>query len=129
FLVLRIQYRVHELLAKIEDETAAKAMGWNVDYVKNVIRYACRGMAPNAQWWANPWEFYQTRLKNNDLYTSFSTSDIIFCSYAFILEKNGKITKSLSVEGGIPEATGMPSTTKGNDHDKEYLLYQANRYD
>ena len=128
FLILRVQYRVHELFAKIQDEKAAADVGWNVEYVKNAIRYACKGLNPNAQWWANPWEWYQQRLKNNDLYTSFSTADVIFCSYAFVQEKDGRITKTLSVEGGVPQA-GVVAATGTKNEEKDYLLYQANRYD
>jgi len=127
FLILRVQYRVHELFAKIEDEKAAADVGWNVEYVKNAIRYACKGLNPNAQWWASPWEWYQRQLKNNDLYTSFSTADIIFCSYAFVLEANGKITKTLSVEGGVPQAG--TAIADADYKDKDYLLCQPDRYE
>jgi len=126
FLVMRVAYRVHELFAKIEDEEIAREAGWNVEYVKTAIKYAARGMAPNAQWWASPWEFYQKRLKDNDMFVSFTTADQIFCSYLFVQELDGKITKTLSVEGGVPQASALPNPAY---KDKDFLCYQPKRYD
>lgn len=124
-LVMRVQYRIHELFDKIRDEEAATQAGWNVEYVKNVIRYAGRGMNPNAQWWASPWEYWQRRLKDNDLYYSYTMADIVYCSYLFVRELNGKITKMLVTEGGIP-APGAQGTP--GDKDSEFMLRQPDRY-
>lgn len=127
YLVVRMPYRVHELYAKIKDEAAAEQAGWNVDAVKNVIRWASRGSCgPNEQWWVAPWEEWQKRLKSNDLTISYTRSDIVYCDHAFTVEPTGKISHFIITESTIATSDGKPLPVKDPSG---FLLRRLNQYD
>lgn len=87
-------FTVSELWDKIRDEEAAEAAGWNVQAVKRAIQQAANGANTVSPWAATPWEEWQRRLKNNDLYWSFN-GQMVYCYRLLVKEfREGKMAVS-----------------------------------
>lgn len=89
---IKVDYKVHELWKFIEDEDAATARGWDVDYVKQVIMHAVpkQQAAPYTQ----NWEWVQQQFKQNS-YASFWDTDVIQCAHCWWVEFGGRITHAI----------------------------------
>jgi hypothetical protein len=116
-----VPYRVHELWAKIKDESAAKSAGWNIQNVKNAIMYAMKG-ANSSQ----SWDYYERILQGSDLSNSFTAGDIINCVIKLVVEDddNQKITKVIYTENSF--------VTPDNNDDKDnhgFLFCDPSKYD
>lgn len=85
-------YYPPELYAFIEDEDAAKAMGWDVEYTKTVIKNAMDiRQTAGIQY---EWETYQTELKNNTL-AYYDNSKICRLVHVLWKEFDGRITHAI----------------------------------
>lgn len=123
YLIARVTYGAVELWDKIKDEAAAAARGWNVEAVKMAIKSASRGIGGAvANWRSSPWEMWQQRLKDNDLYFSSNECEEIQCSHLYVREFSGKISHFVISEFQLPEEHGFPA-------DSEFLFKDTNCYD
>ena len=87
--MLQIDYYPPELYAFIKDSEAATAVGWDVEYTKNVISNAMDVKTqPGIRY---EWEFYQQELKNNSL-AYYDDSKINRLAHVFWKEFDGRIT-------------------------------------
>ncbi len=114
--MVQATYYPPELYAFIEDEQAAAAVGWDVDYTKKVIANAM-GLRNQV---GSPfeWEFYQQELKNNSL-TYYDEPRVCKVCHLFWKEFDGKITQVI-VERN--QATG------GADSTIKFLFRHERRY-
>lgn len=126
FLIVRRRYRIVELWKKIENEDAARDAGWDVEAVKNALKFGMKGLAPSgSNWYSAPWEHYQRILKNHDLNASFTDGDLIPCAVLLVQEFGGKISKFIVTEH---EVVG-DEKTKNKGDDKQFLFSDPNCYD
>lgn len=109
-------YYPPELYAFIEDEQAATAVGWDVEYTKKVIANAM-GLRNQV---GSPfsWEFYQQELKNNSL-SYYDEPRVCKVCHLFWKEFDGGITQVI-VERN--QATG------GADSTIKFLFRHERRY-
>lgn len=90
--LVQATYYPPELYAFIENEEAAKVVGWDVEFTKKVIANAI-GIR-NEAGILYEWEFYQAELKNNSL-NYYDDSKIIRVAHVFWKEFNGRITHAI----------------------------------
>lgn len=89
---VQVVYYPPELYAFIKDEEAAEAMGWNVEYTKEVIKYAMDiRQTAGIQY---EWEQYQQELKNNTL-AYYDNSKICRLVHVLWKEFDGRITQAI----------------------------------
>ncbi len=131
FIIIRVAYRIVELWDWIKDPVSAEKAGCNVSAIKDAIRYGMKGFAPSgSQWWAQPWEYYERILNNNDLTVSFTDSDLVYCAHILVQEfakpgKPKKISKFLFTEFEV-----VPTANPTNvDKDKSFLFADPNSYE
>lgn len=123
YLTVRVTYSAVELYEKIRDEEAAAARGWNVEAVKMSIKAASKGLAVGlSNWRSSPWEVWQQKLKDNDLYFSSSECDEIQCAHFYNVEFGGKISHFVVTETDMPAEKGQPQ-------DDNFLFKDTNCYD
>lgn len=133
FIIIRMPYRIVELWDWIKDPDAAEKAGCNVEAIKNAIMYGMKGLAPSgSQWWAQPWEYYERILNNNDLTASFTDSDIVYCFHILVQEfakpgEKKKISKFLCTEHEVVPRGPVIGTNQEND--KQFLFADTNCYD
>lgn len=84
---------VHKVYAWIKDEEAAKAIGWNVDAVKQELVSATKGWK-NRQKWTDHWTEVQRMLKNNDFGVSYSGAEAktVRLIHFWVREFSGKVS-------------------------------------
>ena len=87
--VVRVRMGVDDLFEKIQDEEAARAAGWNVDYVRQRIRAAMP--EPYRSGVQYDWEFFQRQLRSNDI-TFSARSEVVMMAHVFYKEFDGKIS-------------------------------------
>lgn len=135
YIVIRVPYRIVELWNFIKNESAAEKAGWNVEAVKLAIKYGMKGLVSTSEWYAQPWEWYERILKNNDLTASFTDGDIVNCALILVEEfarpgqYSGKISKFLFTEFrtvGVDEFKKMP---RGGAEQNDFLFCDPNCYD
>jgi hypothetical protein len=80
---------VDDLFEKIQDEKAAKASGWDVDYVRERIRAAMP--EPYRSGVQYDWEFFQKQLRSNDI-TFSARSEVVLMCHVFYKEFDGQIS-------------------------------------
>jgi hypothetical protein len=80
---------VDDLFEKIQDEGAARAAGWNVDYVRQRIRAAMP--EPYRSGVQYDWEFFQRQLRSNDI-TFSARSEVVLMCHIFYKEFDGQIS-------------------------------------
>lgn len=127
-------FTVSELWDKIRDEGAAEDAGWNVKAVKRAIQQAASGVGNTVTpWSATPWEEWQRRFKNNDLYWS-SNGQMIYC-YRFLV-KEFRTGEKLSISQFIVTQNPVyDNTTQGGGtmetekDDAGFLFRHIDRYD
>jgi hypothetical protein len=125
FTIIRMAYRITELYQWIKEEKYAGESGVNVQAVKNAIMFGMKGLAPSgSNWYAQPWEYWERILKNNDLTASFTDSDVVNCAWILVQEFSGKISKFLFTEH---EVVTNDKPQKGDD--KQFLFSDPNCYD
>lgn len=105
--VIRSFYRADQLYSFIRDEPTARKAGWRVAEV----RKALMNKVPMSAWPRNrryDWEWYEQRLRNNDLYWG-TTMESIPVSHVYYREfaRNGE------VEGKISKCSVMEDYEKG----------------
>lgn len=133
-IVLIIEsFTVSELWDKIQDEKAAADAGWNVPAVKRAIQWAAAGNA-NAltPWTATPWEEWEKRLKNNDLY--WSTNGQVVYTYRALVKEfrrgNPKISQFIVSASPIFDDTQINGTqVETESDDAGFLFRHIDRYD
>ncbi len=132
FIFIRMQYRIVELWDWIKDPESATAAGCNVQAIKNAIMYGMKGLAPGgSEWWAQPWEYYERLLNNNDMTVSYTDCDVVYCCHVLVQEfgKPGqpkKISKYLFTEH---EVVSRSTNLKDDDQGGEFLFADPNSYD
>ena len=114
--MVQATYYPPELYAFIEDEQAAAAVGWDVEYTKKVIANAM-GLR-NQSGSPFEWEFYQQELKNNSL-SYYDEPRVCKVCHLFWKEFDGGITQVI-VERN--QATG------GADSTIKFLFRHERRY-
>ena len=87
--LVRTRMGVDDLFEKIQDEEAATATGWNVDYVRQRIRSAMP--EPYRSGTQYDWEFFQRQLRSNDI-TFSARSEVVSMCHVFYKEFDGKIS-------------------------------------
>lgn len=124
WIMVLVPYRVHELYAKIKNESAASARGWNVENVRQAILSGTKGYDGDANrtWKDQPWEKWQQKYKNKELYASYTDCDVIRCAHIFVQEYSGKISQYTFTEAGI-----YKDDTKGDE--LGFLFEDKNRFD
>lgn len=114
--VVRSTYTADDLYSFIRNPKAAERAGWDIGFARKVMMDAIpRTEYPNKR---NNWEFYQQRIRNNDIYWSMC-SEAIPVAHVFAREfvKNG------DAEGQISHfmvVEGSPSA--------DYLFRKVGRY-
>lgn len=135
FAFINVPYRIVELWAFIKDEKTAAEKGWNVEAVKLAIKYGMRGSAGISEWWAKPWEHYETILKNHDYTASFTDGDIVDCSIALIQEfakpgdYQGKISKFIFTKFKNVSTEDFKKFPKAGEEEADFLFADPNCYD
>jgi len=89
---VRTRMGVDDLFEKIQDEEAATAAGWNVDYVRQRIRAAMP--EPYRSGVQYDWEFFQRQLRSNDI-TFSARSEVVLMSHIFYKEFDGQISHAI----------------------------------
>lgn len=124
WFAVRCPYRVHELFDCIRDEKAARARGWDVEAVKNAIKFGTRSVEGDLNGWQNqPWEEWQKRYKNKNLMSSYTECDIIRCAHLYVQEYSGKVSHFIITENSV-----YPDD-KTNSNDDAFLFSDPNKYD
>jgi hypothetical protein len=83
---------VDDLFEKIQDEQAATAAGWDVNYVRQRIRAAMP--EPYRSGVQYDWEFFQRQLRSNDI-TFSARSEVVLMSHIFYKEFDGQISHAI----------------------------------
>lgn len=110
---VQVDYFPPALYKFVMDEEAARAVGWNVDYVKKVIY---RAISKDAQAGIQyDWEYFQQQMKNNSL-TYYDDTKITQAEHVFWKEFDGRISHAIVERNS---ATGLPV---------EYLYIHVGRY-
>lgn len=135
-LMLVEAFTVSELWDNIEDEGAATSAGWNVPAVKRAIQQAAAGVG-NTQtpWSATPWEEWQQRFKDNDLYWSINGQMIY--TYRFLVNEfrkgrgRKKVSQFIVSQSPIFDNTTGPGggTIERESDDAGFLFRHIDRYD
>jgi hypothetical protein len=126
YLTIEIPYRITELWERIKDPETAEKAGWNVENVRNAIKFGMKNQA-GTDWYSRSWEWYEQRLKNHDLFVSFTDCDIVNCVMMLYVEfgkpgKKTKISKAIFTEAYV--SVQNPTVPKEKDEDKKDFLYQ-----
>lgn len=129
------KFTVSELWDKIKDEEAATAAGWNVPAVKRAIQKAAAGIGnQQTPWSATPWEEWQRRFKNNDLYWTANGQDVY--TYRLLVKEFRKgatkisqfIVSQAPIYDDTPVGSGGGTAEKESD-DAGFLFRHVDRYD
>lgn len=87
----------HELFAKIEDETLAKELGWNVEATKKAIMQAAQKNVHTST--VNNWESLQREFKNNDIgFANSASAAEIRLVYMWVRELDGSVSQYIFTE-------------------------------
>ncbi len=124
--MLRATYYPPELYKFIENEEAATAVGWDVEYTKKVIASAMDvKRRPGVLY---DWEFYQQELKNNALYYMSDDTKVCRVVYVFWKEFDGRITQAM-VEEETTVSTALGQEKPLDDMaDIRFLYRKIGRY-
>lgn len=118
-IMLRVNYELHELWEKIEDEETAKQAGWNVEAVKRAIESAYPPPSDGTQ--AHPsYELIQQKLKENELYEGYR-SKVVQVYHFFVVEFDGKVTELI-----VPETN---TARKEESTTPEFLLKSSSKHE
>lgn len=92
-IVMTKAYTADQIYAFIENEEIAKESGWNIEATQQAIRDAYTG-GDNPPQGAQTWEWYQSKLKEADIYAGGYMFDRIFVAHVLVREfkpdENGK---------------------------------------
>jgi hypothetical protein len=129
-------FTVSELWDKIRDEGAATEAGWNVLAVKRAIQQAAAGVGnTTTPWSATPWEEWQRRFKNNDLYWS-TNGQMVYCYRVLVKEfRKGRdktaISQFIVSQNPIFDSTSTTSSgsVETENDDAGFLFRHVDRYD
>lgn len=122
--MLQIDYYPPELYDFIKDEAAAIAVGWDIEYTKNVIQNAMDiKLQPGIRY---EWEFYQQELKNNSL-AYYDDTKVSRLAHVFWTEFDGRITHVIVERNSN---TSTPTTNNPNEVNPgvKYLFKHIGRY-
>lgn len=129
-LMIVESFTVSELWDKIRDQGAAEAAGWNVKAVKRAIQKAAAGVGDAlTPWSAMPWEEWEKRLKNNDLYWS-SNGQTIYTYRGLVKEfREGKQKISQFIVSQSPIFDELTKPVETENDDAGFLFRHVDRYD
>ena len=94
-------YQVHQLYHFIEDEEAAKDMGWNVGEVKKALLKATNGSSSTSTF--TDWEGLQREFKNNDLFAGTAGASEVKVLHAWVKEFDGTVSYYMTLENNEAE--------------------------
>ncbi len=107
-----MDYNPGQLYEFIQDEEAATKAGWNVEFVKTVIRNAVNVLDGAGR--QHDWEWYQQELKNNS-WTYVDDARICKLAHVFWQEFSGEVTHAI-----------VERDSSGGQ--VEYLFFSLGRY-
>ena len=84
-VVMTKAYTADQLYAFIENEEIAKASGWNIEETRKAIIQAYHG-GDNPPAGAQTWEWYQSKLKEADIYAGGYMFDRVFVAHVLVRE-------------------------------------------
>lgn len=117
-------YMAHELWQFIKNEDAAKTAGWNIEAVKKAIVSASTKNTTDRTG-TGSWDYYQTALRNGDLYWGISQSKTIQVVHLLSREFSGKITHHIILD----EGEFSKSTTINTFPSEEFLYEKKERFE
>lgn len=131
YLTIRVPYRITELYDRIQDPDTAEKAGWNVQNVRNAIKYGMKGIG-GTEWWSRSWEWYEHRIKNHDFTVSFSDADLVYCVVMLYCEfgkegKPPKISKAIFTEAKV--SVQNPNAKPTEEDEKDFLYQDVECYD
>ena len=105
-LVARRSYMVHELYNMIEDEAAAKEVGWNVNEVRqNLVIATNSSRGQDMRGWWGDWMQLQKRLKNNDLQVSYADAVAVKTLHFWVRGFDGQYSHYICMETPVKPTT------------------------
>lgn len=97
--VWKKDYLIHELYAKIQDEKAAKAAGWNIDNARKALEQAApQYLIPDQR--EGGFTKFQEILRGGTLYASMVGGKIIKTYHVFAAELNGEVSHWIVLDDG-----------------------------
>jgi len=108
-------YYPPQLYDFIRKPEVAEKLGWDVEYTKLVISAATNIRTQNGKMY--DWEFYQQQMKNNS-YTYYDDAKIVWLSYVFWKEFDGRITQGIVLQNN-----------SWNEVPTQYLFLRVGRYE
>ena len=119
--VCRRQYHLHELHHFIQNEKAAKAVGWNVAEVKRVmmknVRTSGRGVGNHY----SDYEAYQAEIKNNDLYEGIQNPTVEVLHF-WVREMDGSVSHYICSEE-TPKGFMYKRVSRYDRPEQAYILF------
>lgn len=113
---------IADLWEKVEDEAAAKDMGWNLDVAKKAMCSAYKGGAEIVEW-GSEWAALQTELKNNDLGCSYTDAQEVPIIHMFVKERSGKYSHYQFVESLSEETRYLYERPEAFDKAPDAFIY------
>lgn len=126
-LVVRQQYKVHELFAYIEDRELAKEIGWDVNGVVQAIINAMPETQSDA---STSYDYFwlQQRIKDHDLYEGVRCSTVSV-RHILVREFEGRVSHFIVEEyKGEPKRSARTNGSE-TDQQKRFLLQSINRFE
>jgi hypothetical protein len=95
-------WTVSQLYEFIENEQAAKDLGWNPEMVKKAIWTAYTNGTQSTPSMYD-WEEFQTQIKNNDLFFGYAKAPRVKVNHTYVREFSGKFSHYITDEAGVLE--------------------------
>lgn len=126
-LVVRQQYKVHELFAYIEDRQLAKEIGWDVDGVTQAIINAMPETQSDS---STQYDYFwlQQRIKDHDLYEGVRCSTVSV-RHVLVREMEGRVSHYIVEEyKGEPKRSARTNGSE-TDRQKRFLFRGIDRFE
>lgn len=110
-----------DLYRYIQNESAAKEAGWDVEAVKKSLVKATRfagKQLPSS--WALEWDLLNRQIKDNDLFSSYSTTSRVYLVHAWVKEFDGTWSHYI--------AERDPKGSRNGTMQQEFLYKKLNRF-
>lgn len=113
---------VGQLWKKIQDPKAARAMGWDIEAVREAIMDAGRNNSEVLTW---KWDRWEQAFKNGDIYISSKLTKRVQVCTLFVLEMSQKISQKIVPfrPGGGPTKFLFEKDSKYNSWDECICLF------
>ena len=123
--VCTVPYTMSKLYSHIKDASQDdEANHWNIEYVKMLLKHANISNSKNQ---TDNWEALESALKQNDIYFSAGTSELIYLTHMWVKEFDGTVSHYIIPKAGDPIMPGLNIADK--DPDCSNFLYAfTNKY-